>query len=1656
MKKLLFLLLLGFASWLHAWAGVHPTQPVADLVNRVCGTGASDHFVFTLNPELNGGKEAFQLGYLNEKVTVTGSSLSALTTGLNWYLKHDAHVHISWNNLTETPAAYPVPKDQNVHATTSEYRYYLNYCTFSYSMSMWDEARWMKELDWMALHGINLPLQIVGIDAVWYQMLTEDFGFTHDEANQFVVGPAFQGWWLMNNIVALGGPNPKWWYDRSAALGKKISDRMRELGMKPCLPGFVGMVPHKYVTDKGLKSFEMKWCGMQSPDILNPSGQTDAFNQLAQKYYERIQKVYGFAPEHYSLDPIHENQLPGGMTQSDYKGLCDLARSAMDKWGVPSGKKGVWVAQEWQVNADQYRIDALPVENTLLLDLSSERVSYVDRFGSRSYLFCMLHNYGGNIGLYGRIADMLKRYETHVTNHSNILKGVGATPEGIETNPVLYDLLFELPWRASVPTAKAWLHEYTECRYGINSPEAKEAWDNLLVTVYEDIQDDQQGCREPVFCARPNLDGNGASAWANAYFDWDKSKVIRAAYLMLAAQGKNANYTYDMVDIVRQALSDYGHTLQMDMKQTSQTEGFKSERFATQSDAFLALIDDLDAFLGTLSDFRVGRFTEDARRIAQENNAADKQDWMERNIRMLFSTWGENGEIIDYANREYQGMMADYYKPRWVLYFNDLKQKGGCGRSWLNKVEKPWMSGTAVSAKFGKYTSQAVDTKFGGPKKTAQALMDKYFGVLKGGSYYTAFTNNDFSSTLRVAITSTADFDKIFDRKHTGAIIARYAIDADGDGVLDAEKNITEALQLPDMAARNVKARVIMNDGTRIDFLAIIGKELAQGRLVCVSVNDPSLGNASVDESTINGTFSKGAVVLTAKPKNNALFLGWMKNDLNIVSTQSPFIYADAASESFQACFGSNVWKTVEEDKNGVSETKQHNAYITKFEYSINDGDFQTIHTANAAPEKLYQRIVSPIKVKAGDKVTIRWTAADGIKFCFLSAYVDDDATRGTFNNCFYTKGNKDAQCEELLTHQATYTVGNQLKDGMTTLRLRFDGAWFTSNWDGNNKRFFAEGITNRPVYDFTLLIGEPTHTSVLDRFTHEGWAVACQQIEAGKISLTGAWPLNNETHFSVPERVNGKPFGQFDGADCTYEVVSLNEHFFEQGAQMSEITLPATLTKIGNAQSYTTIVENQDGNQKTINIGSTLPTDAWSLEADVKMPSESYNEWGSCVLATGSDAFNGNFNKGFQLYLYSKNHPEKKSGLCIKTSAGETILPASEMFDMYGKEVTISLSYESGKLVCQFASNGAQAQKEVSCSIQDVSQLTWAMKGDARFHSIRYAQTSSSCSVAQVIAGAKALQSIHVEKGNAAFSSEEGVMYSADKSKLIALPVAMEGTVNLPETATKLDDTALQVNTTVLFRVVPQQFASLRASKELSANRVSINLSDNWDAQTWANNSALVGSDELAEVSISDKTLSTVGWNTVSLPFALNEQEANLLFAEAYVLKGLMTSGADDVTLAFEKATAADLSKAGLPLLVKMNDNASFTFKNKSIAVQPAAIEVKDDTWCVRMKGNYHALQLKDQEYALKQTEFLQAESPTEQRGFQAYITLLPASEGTVLPKLLYIKTDGTTTGQEDSMKLDSSKESGVIYTLDGRRVSPDKAKRGVYIQNHKKIIRK
>ena len=698
MKKLLVSLLCIFLLTFDVSA-YSSEKVISDFLSRILGqqpiiTILDENLV--QHPTANiQQQDVFIITTKDEKPCVKGNSISAITTGINWYLNHYAYINISWNNLFINDLScynFPLPAEEEIHVCSADYRYYLNYCTFSYSMSVWTWERWEQEIDWMALHGINMPLQIVGLDVVWKKLLTEYYDYTFEEANEFIAGPCFQAWWGMNNLEQWGGPNPEWWYERQEILAKKICDRMRELGMQPVLPGFSGMVPSNFTEKTGISTNSQgNWCGFTRPYILNPND--EAFKSMADNYYKVLHEVMG-PSKYYSMDPFHEGANTSGIdVASAYKAIAD----AMFKANDDIDEK--WVIQYWQWSSDQYKVlDQVSKGDLIILDLFSTAHTHFQEYKGHDAVYCMLPNFGGRSGFMGRFNGVINGYFDNKNLFSNI-KGIGATPESIGAVPVLYDILFELPWHDNKPDPEEWMRNYTISRYGKEDYNAQQAWE-LLRNSALNCETSLQGPHEAVVCARPSLTVDKVSSWGGTEIFYDHNDVREAARLLLKADLSGENYKFDLIEISRQALMDYAYFLLKDIKRNHEEGDLRN--FKKSSDEFLSLIKDIDILLNTDKNFMLGNWTQMARDIADEVDGttdADK-DWLELyNARTLITTWGEEvnanqGGLHDYSYRAWGGMLKDFYLSRWEYFFENGLQSPPEG--WY-KMEREWSLNTKIN-----------------------------------------------------------------------------------------------------------------------------------------------------------------------------------------------------------------------------------------------------------------------------------------------------------------------------------------------------------------------------------------------------------------------------------------------------------------------------------------------------------------------------------------------------------------------------------------------------------------------------------------------------------------------------------------------------------------------------------------------------------------------------------------------------------------------------------------------------------------------------------------------------------------------------------------------------------------------------------------------
>src|SRR5688500_7765007 len=214
-------------------------------------------------------------------------------------------MHLSLS-CDQTALPYPLPLPDDAPRTSPwKWRNAHNHCAFSYSMAFWDWARWEKEIDFLALNGVNQAFLLTGHEKVWQNTLRR-LGFSDAQIATWLPSTSHISWWHFDNLQGEGGPLTQQEIDQEAALARQVANRMRELGIEPVALGFYGMVPDFFATQSPSAAIipQGNWAGDYArPPMLNPSD--PAFATTAAIYYEEMQSILG-PVKHFGGDPFHE------------------------------------------------------------------------------------------------------------------------------------------------------------------------------------------------------------------------------------------------------------------------------------------------------------------------------------------------------------------------------------------------------------------------------------------------------------------------------------------------------------------------------------------------------------------------------------------------------------------------------------------------------------------------------------------------------------------------------------------------------------------------------------------------------------------------------------------------------------------------------------------------------------------------------------------------------------------------------------------------------------------------------------------------------------------------------------------------------------------------------------------------------------------------------------------------------------------------------------------------------------------------------------------------------------------------------------------------------------------------------------------------------
>jgi alpha-N-acetylglucosaminidase len=702
------------------------------LIARVLPSHANAFICTTIASK--DGNDVFEIEAQNGKIVLRGNNSLSIAMAFNWYLRYVAKTDFGWEAAgpLKIEGHLPLPIEKISQTCAARERFFLNYCTYGYTFPFWDWNQWQRFVDWMAMNGINRPLLQCGQEATWLNVW-KSYGLSDETVRAFFSGPAHLPWHRMANLDKWGGPLPISYIDGQRKLQVQILARARSLGMKPILAGFAGHVPEAFKTvkpDARIIPIAPGWGGMEpqyATFFLDPTD--PLFKDVQYRFINEQQMMYG--TDHlYGADPFNEITPPSW--EPEY--LAQVAKTIYESM-ADADPETIWYQMSWNFFYDKNwtppRLKALtlavPKGKLVYLDYVCEQAEFfkkTDNFYNAPFIWCYIANFGGNTHFVAPL-NLISTRSAAAMPIENCL-GIGSTLEGLNINPIAYDLLFEQPWHKQAKVnLNDWVVSYATRRAGRPDPAVIEAWQILYKNILIDTPDGLWG-RSILLQAVPKYELGKIGTESGLpvkqiYLMAAVTKLLEADPVCRMADG----YQFDVVNLTRQALGNCAAVITRRMMRAVVAKDLSA--FRHESALLLQLGRDIDTLIGTRHEFLLGRWIADAR--AWGTTLAEKT-YYERNARQILTTWHlPGGGLNDYADRQWNGLMRTYYLGRWKEFLKRLDASladntpfdQNAYHQWRVKFDGDWVNST--SEKFS-------EMPHGDPFKTAKKLFEKYDGEL--------------------------------------------------------------------------------------------------------------------------------------------------------------------------------------------------------------------------------------------------------------------------------------------------------------------------------------------------------------------------------------------------------------------------------------------------------------------------------------------------------------------------------------------------------------------------------------------------------------------------------------------------------------------------------------------------------------------------------------------------------------------------------------------------------------------------------------------------------------------------------------------------------------------------------------------------------------
>ena len=561
----------------------------------------------------------------------------------------------------------------------------MNLTLYWYSTPWWEWEDWEKYIDWTIKNRYNILSlwDTPGEDLVWNRVWRR-FG-VHISDNSYS-GPPYG---IFSPIkYGVRPPLTEGWREGQSELNRRIIQYARSRGMRTLAPAVSGIVPPEFLSAyPDARTFELSWTITSFPKqtYLHPS--SPLYQEVGKAFLEEYLAMYGtdhlYWLENYLECDVHgavdlQQEVRREIAGANFKILDEVDPQGigiLSSWAY----QFTWASFYWTPDLVREHLDRVPPDRVRVLDQWCDILplyKQMDYFYGRPWYFGVLHSPGGSTQLHGHMA-LLEDQCRQVTQDPRANRCVGFSPteEALGHNYFYFQFVSKLAWNPSEVNLPSFTREYSVLRYGEKAaPSMTAALKELLASVYAiDNLNGTDSLTRPLYWSRLGSD--------MITFHFGVVEPTFVAHLRRALEHAleveddsigNPLYRHDLNDIARQYLGELfnAHVLKLSVAQ-AEYDPAACEEEAKTLESLLAMVETL---LSHDDHYWLSPT------IKKAKGLPGAPPDIERRVREILTLWGGESLFRDYAARDYYELIKSYYRPRVLVYLQNVRQRMRLGQ----------------------------------------------------------------------------------------------------------------------------------------------------------------------------------------------------------------------------------------------------------------------------------------------------------------------------------------------------------------------------------------------------------------------------------------------------------------------------------------------------------------------------------------------------------------------------------------------------------------------------------------------------------------------------------------------------------------------------------------------------------------------------------------------------------------------------------------------------------------------------------------------------------------------------------------------------------------------------------------------------------------